>query len=67
MNNADFLLTSGIVGAASARVGLRRFLPRAPRWTRKVTDEEAQGFMASLAPRAPARPSDDATRVLADR
>jgi hypothetical protein len=43
-------VTSGILGAASMRVGVRRFLPRAPRWARKVTDAEAAAFVASLAP-----------------
>jgi hypothetical protein len=52
MTNADFVLTSGIVGAASIRVGVRRLLPGAPRWTRKVSDEEAAGFLASLDPAA---------------
>lgn len=54
MANADFAVTSGILGAASVRVGLRRFLPSAPRWARKVTDREADDFVASLAPRAAA-------------
>jgi hypothetical protein len=69
MTSADFVLTSGIIGAASVRVGARQLLPRAPRWTRKVTDEEAQDFMASLAPRPPAQVDRraDTTRVLADR
>jgi hypothetical protein len=53
MTNADFVLTSGMLGAASIRVGARRFLPRAPRWARKVTDAEAAAFVASLAPAAP--------------
>lgn len=51
MANADFAVTSGILGAASLRVGARRFLPNAPRWARKVTDREADEFVASLAPR----------------
>jgi hypothetical protein len=53
MTNADFVLTSGMLGAASIRVGARRFLPRSPRWARKVTDAEAAAFVASLAPAAP--------------
>lgn len=56
MTNADFVLTSGLLGAASMRVGARRFLPRAPRWARKVTDAEAAAFVASLAPAAPLAP-----------
>jgi hypothetical protein len=51
MANADFAVTSGLLGAASLRVGVRRFLPKAPRWSRKVTDREASEFVASLAPR----------------
>jgi hypothetical protein len=63
MTNADFVLTSGVLGAASMRVGVRRFLPRAPRWARKVSDAEAAAFVASLDPatptvRPPARPAD---------
>lgn len=50
MANADFAVTSGILGAASLRVGARRFLPKAPRWSRKVTDREAEDFLASLTP-----------------
>ena len=50
MANADFAVTSGLLGAASLRVGARRFLSTAPRWTRKVTDREASEFVASLAP-----------------
>jgi hypothetical protein len=54
MTNADFVVTSGILGAASMRVGARRFLPRAPRWARKVSDAEAAAFVASLDPATPA-------------
>lgn len=50
MSNADFVVTSGILGAASLRVGARQLLPRAPRWARRVTDDEASEFVASLAP-----------------
>lgn len=49
--NADFVLTSGILGAASLRIGARQLLPRAP-WSRKVTDEEVASFIASLGPAA---------------
>ena len=49
MANGDFLLTSGILGAASVRVGLRRYLPGLPTRPRKVTDDEVSAFMASLA------------------
>jgi hypothetical protein len=60
MSNADFVVTSGILGAASLRVGARQLLPRAPRWARKVTEDEADAFVASLAPAAPAdRPADE--------
>lgn len=52
MANGDFLLTSGILGAASVRVGLRRFLPGLPTRHRKVTDDEVTAFMASLVPTA---------------
>ena len=48
MSNADFVVTSGILGAASLRVGARQLLPRAPRWARRVTDSEANEFVASL-------------------
>jgi hypothetical protein len=50
MSNADFLVTGGVLGAASVRVGLRRLLPVPPAFARKVTDEEATAFIASLAP-----------------
>jgi hypothetical protein len=55
MANADFVLTSGVLGAASLRVGARQLLPRAPRWTLKVSDDEAASFVASLSP-APHEP-----------
>jgi hypothetical protein len=72
-SNADFLVTSGVLGAASLRVAARRVLPTTPRWARRVSDEEAAGFVSSLQPTAdvaapataPADPDD--TRVLADR
>lgn len=67
VSNADFALTSGILGAASLRVGVRRLLPEAPRWTRRVSDEEAATFLASLAPERGARVLDDAARDLAAR
>jgi hypothetical protein len=50
MSNADFVVTSGLLGAASLRVGARQLLPRAPRWARKVSDGEAHQFVASLVP-----------------
>jgi hypothetical protein len=50
MANADFVLTSGVLGAASLRVGVRQLLPRGPRWKGKVTDEEAAAFVASHSP-----------------
>lgn len=49
-SNADFLVTSGILGGASLRVAARRFLPVTPRWARKVTDHEADAFLAGLQP-----------------
>lgn len=62
MANADFALTSGILGAASVRVGLRRYLPGQLLRRRRVTDQEVCDFVASLepiaeeaAPGAPAR------------
>jgi hypothetical protein len=73
-SNADFLVTSGILGAASLRVAARRVLPTTPRWARKVSDEEAAGFVSSLQPTVdatePTAPADDHRhdpRVLADR
>jgi hypothetical protein len=48
MSNADFLVTGGMVGAAGVRVGVRRLASTPARWARKVTDEEAQEFVASL-------------------
>lgn len=56
MANGDFLLTSGILGAASVRVGLRRYLPGLPTWPRKVTDAETSEFVASLAPATDTNP-----------
>jgi len=62
MANADFALTSGILGAASVRVGLRRYLPGPLLRRRKVSEQEVCDFVASLqpvperaAPGAPAR------------
>lgn len=72
-SNADFLVTSGILGGASLRVAARRFLPVTPRWARKVTDEEADAFVAELAAEplaAPGSSPPDGPRsepVLADR
>lgn len=56
MSNADFVLTSGILGAASVRAGARQLLPGTFAWTGKVTDDEARAFMASLVPAASAEP-----------
>ncbi len=53
MSNADFLLTSGILGVASVKAGALQLLPPSLRRTRPVTDEEADAFMASLMPSAP--------------
>jgi hypothetical protein len=47
-SNADFIVTSGILGGASLRVAARRFLPTTPRWARRVSDGEAQAFVAGL-------------------
>lgn len=57
MANGDFLLTSGILGAASVRVGLRRFLPEL-RKPATATDEDARRLVAPL---------DDDHRTLAGR
>jgi hypothetical protein len=70
MANADFVLTSGILGAASMRVGARRFLPGGFQRPGKVTDDEA--FVDSLAPKPVVAVPDqvvdpDGHRVLADR
>jgi hypothetical protein len=59
MANADFMLTSGIVGAASLRVAARSALPGVIRRPRKVTDAEVSEFLAGLHPVAPpGEPSD---------
>jgi hypothetical protein len=59
VTNADAALTGGILGAASLRVGIRRLLPNPPRWARRVSDAEAQAFVASLSPAsAPEAPAD---------
>lgn len=50
MNTADFVVTGGILGAASVRVGARRLLSAPGRWASKVTDTEAADFVASLEP-----------------
>lgn len=60
MGNADFLLTGGILGAASLRVTARRFLSvPGRRHASKVTEAEVEAFIGSLAPGGPAT-SDDA-------
>lgn len=61
MGTADFLLTSGVLGAASLKVAGRRLLPGRP-GRGKVTDAEADAFITRLrtgpAPEAdPAEPS----------
>lgn len=48
MGTADFLFTSGVLGAASLKVAGRRLLPGNPRRDRKVTDAEADEFVARL-------------------
>jgi hypothetical protein len=53
MGNADFLLTGGIVGAASLRVAARSALPGVIRRPRKVSDGEVSEFLAGLQPAAP--------------
>lgn len=63
MTSADFVVTSGVLGAASLRVGARRLLPTAPRWARKVSDREAAAFVASLAPAAGPSTADAAAGV----
>jgi hypothetical protein len=50
VTSADAVITGGILGAASLRVGLRQLLPNPPRWARRVSDDEARAFVASLAP-----------------
>lgn len=65
MTNADFVLTSGLLGAAGVRVGARQLFHGATRWTRKVTDEEALAFVASLAPPAP-KPAERAEPAAAE-
>lgn len=45
---ADFLLTSGIVGAASVRVAARSVLPGWLPRRRPVSDEEAAAFVAAM-------------------
>lgn len=53
-SNADFIVTSGILGGASLRVAARRFLPTPPRWARRVSDREADAFVAGLQAAPPA-------------
>jgi hypothetical protein len=50
VTSADAAITGGILGVASLRVGLRQLLPNPPRWARRVSDDEARAFVASLAP-----------------
>jgi hypothetical protein len=47
MGTADFLLTGGVLGAASLRVATRRLLPGRPD-RGKVTDAEADAFLTRL-------------------
>ena len=57
MSHADFLVTSGALSVSGLRIGLRALLPVTPAFARKVTEDEAAAFVASLAPspgRAPA-------------
>ncbi len=67
--NADFLVTGGILSAASLRVGVRTLLPgAATRWAKRVTDEEAAEFVDSLQPDDTASSADsDPRQVLAER
>lgn len=62
MGTADFLLTGGMLGAASLKVAGRRLVP-GWRGRGKVTDAEAEAFVArvSTPPSPAARPVDDAT------
>ena len=49
MGTADFLLTGGVLGAASLKVAGRRLLPGGrDRSSTKVTDAEADAFVARL-------------------
>ena len=49
MGTADFLLTGGVLGAASLRVAGRRLLPAwRDRGDGKVTDAEADAFLTRL-------------------
>ena len=61
MSNVDFLVTGGALSVASVRIGLRRLLPVTPAFARKVSDQEAQAFMASLGPASTLYVSPDAT------
>jgi hypothetical protein len=45
--NADFVVASGILGTASARIGLRQ---RWPRRVRKMSNQEAAALLASPDP-----------------
>jgi|GEM_PF-6311673 len=49
MGTADFLLTGGVLGAASLKVAGRRLLPGGrDRGRGKVTDAEAEAFITRL-------------------
>lgn len=60
MGTADFLLTGGVIGAASLKVAGRRLVP-SRRGRGKVTDDEADAFVARLRTSA-----DSATEAGAD-
>lgn len=48
MAQADFLATGGVLGLAGLRVGARRLLGTRGSGSRKVSDAEADEFVASL-------------------
>lgn len=50
MSTADFVVTGGVLGAASLRVSARRLMSSPGRWAAKVSDEEAAEFLQSLEP-----------------
>jgi hypothetical protein len=62
MAQADFLATGGVLGIAGLRVGARRVFGKTGRGARKVSDAEADQFVASLQahqpPAASASPPD---------
>ena len=66
VTSADAAITGGILGVASLRVGLRQLLPNPPRWARRVSDDEARAFVASLAPDDEPADRPDATRPAVD-